>query len=237
MVWRSFSRAVAQMGDPRFQKVLVIGVVSAALSFAAIMAGLLALVPMIPDMGVGWADWTVDVLADLGAIVLTVIAAYVFFPAIATFFMGFFLDDIVAAVEARHYPQVTARRGASLADEVLLGLKFALFAIALNLLILPLYLVLLISGVGAPVTAALFLLINGMLIGREFFEMVAVRHLPRGQVRRLRLARSGEAYRTGLAIAALFLIPFVNLIAPVLGAAMMTHTVHARPLMPRAAGY
>lgn len=233
---KAFGLALGQISDPKFQKVLAYGVLAAALAFTLVMLALIALVPLIPDTGFGWLDSIITIAGDLGAVLFSVIAGYVFFPAVSTLFMSLFLDEIVTAVEQRHYPAQAAPERSRLFDELLLGLRFAAFAILVNLLILPIYLGLLITGVGSLVTALLFLIVNGVLLGREFFEMVAVRHLTRPGVAWWRKARKDEVFACGLLIAGLFLLPLLNLLAPVLGAATMTHVFHHRPLPPAAMG-
>jgi uncharacterized protein involved in cysteine biosynthesis len=106
-----------------------------------------------------------------------------------------------------------------------MGLRSAARVVAVNLLLLPVYIVLLATGIG---TAAAFLIVNGWLLGRDLGDMVAARHLDAAGVAAWRRGTKGPRFLLGLADAALFLIPVVNLAAPVLGAAMATHLFHGR---------
>ena len=103
------------------------------------------------------------------------------------------------------------------------GARFAALATALNLLLLPLYVALLFVPPLAPVA---FLLVNGYLVGREYFDMVASRHLEPAAASALRKTYRGRVYGTGLVLAFLFTVPIVNLFAPMLGAAAMVHLFH-----------
>jgi CysZ protein len=161
----------------------------------------------------------------LGA--LMAIAIFVFgFRLIAIPVISVFADDVVAAVEARHFPSAAKRaRRVSIATSLRLGLGSVARLIGFNLLALPGYIVLAITGVG---TVLLFGLVNALLLGRDLGEMVAVRHLdPEARAGWLRATRI-ERLILGLIVTGLFLVPLINLIAPVIGAAMATHLFHAQ---------
>lgn len=96
---------------------------------------------------------------------------------------------------------------------------------AINLVLLPVYIGLLVTGVG---TAAMFLLVNGWLLSRDLGDMVAARHMDAGAMRRWRKATGPQRLLLGLAVAVLFVVPGLNLLAPVLGASMATHFFHRR---------
>ena len=97
--------------------------------------------------------------------------------------------------------------------------------IGVNLLLAPLYLLLLATGVG---TAVAFFLVNSWLLGRDLGDMVAARHLPAQSMREWRCTTARGRLLLGFAGTGLLLIPFVNFVAPVLGAAMATHWFHER---------
>mgnify|MGYP006981762451 CR=1 FL=1 len=67
---------------------------------------------------------------------------------------------------------------------------------------------------------------NGFLLGREYYEIVGMRHMNRAQLHTFRRQNSGKIFITGFAIAGMFTIPFLNLLAPIVGAAVMTHIFH-----------
>ena len=132
--------------------------------------------------------------------------------------MGLFADDIIAAVERADYPHVAARP-VGWARSVRLALASLGRAIGWNLLALPAYIALLVTGVG---TIGLFLALNAYLLGRDMADMVQPRHpalppLPRG-----------GRWLMGLVSALLFLVPLVNLLAPIFSAAMAVHMLLGR---------
>ena len=110
-----------------------------------------------------------------------------------------------------------------LAEEARIALGGAGRAILANLIALPFALALLFTAIGP---AVVFWAVNAWLLGRELVDMVWLRHRPAPGAP----APVGKAERflLGGAVAALFMVPFANLLAPVLGAAAATHLVHGR---------
>lgn len=223
LIFKAIGRALSQLDDPAFRKVVLLGFALSLAVFAAVLAGLIALVPLIPPTGIGWLDTGIDWFAGLSVPVLFVLALYLFFPAVTTMAMSLFLDDIVDAVEARHYPQTAGWRRSSVLEGTWLALKLSAVIVLVNLAALPVYIALLVTGIG---TLLLYLALNGYLMGREYFEIVAVHHGTPRQAARMRRATRDQAFIGGVAIAGLFLVPIVNLLAPVLGAATMVHLFH-----------
>ncbi|MBV9905488.1 MAG: EI24 domain-containing protein, partial [Alphaproteobacteria bacterium] len=128
-----------------------------------------------------------------------------------------FLERIAAKVDAQFYPNDPKAPGTPITASI--GESFRLIGLALliNAALLPL-------DVGVPgVAEVVTVLANGWLLGREFFEMAALRHLSRKDSDRLRRAHSGKVYFAGLIIALLTAIPALDLIAPFFGAALMAH--------------
>jgi uncharacterized protein involved in cysteine biosynthesis len=158
-------------------------------------------------------DWLVDLLGTLAVMALS----WLMFPAVVTLVMGFFLERIAGAVEALDYPGQGPARRASVAETLLVTLRLMSLTIFVNLLALPIYL--LMPGINFFV----FLGLNGYLFGREYFEVVALRRLDRTAARAARHRFAGRLYLGGVVIAGLFIVPFVNLVAPVIATAFMVH--------------
>lgn len=219
----AFLLSVGQLGDRRLLRVL------------ALSLGLTLMIFLVMGGIVWWgtqaalATWTgaqAGAIATALAIFVMMLALWLLFRAVAVAVIGLFADGVVEAVEARHYPDALASaRPLPLHQEVYMGLRSALRVVAVNLLMLPVYTGLLVTGVG---TAAAFFLINGWLLGRDLGDMVASRHLDSKQLRAWRAATKGRRFLLGLAGTGLFVVPVLNLLAPVLGAAMATHLYHRK---------
>jgi CysZ protein len=164
-------------------------------------------------------DWLVDALG--GATILAL--SWLLFPPVATLFLGFFVDQVAAAVEAVDYPGKGPTRHQPWGEAAAAALRLCMVTLALNLLALPLYL--LVPGINC----VLFLTLNGYLFGRGYFETVALRRLDAVAAGRMRRRFAGRIFLGGIAIAGLFAIPLVNLVAPVIATAFMVHVFEALP--------
>lgn len=221
---RAFFLSIGQLGDPAIRRVLVR---SLALTFALFAVAGLALWWGVRAALTGWLGAQAGGWSAALTLVVEILALWIAFRAVAVGVVGIFADDIVTAVEARHYPQgLASARPVSLARGMAMGLGSGLRVVAINLILLPLYIVLLVTGVG---TAVAFLLVNAWLLSRDLGDMVAARHLDGPAMRRWRKATGPRRFLLGLAAAALFVVPGLNLLAPVLGASMATHFFHRRP--------
>lgn len=159
------------------------------------------------------------------AAILSILAAVFLFRLVAMFVINIFSDDVVDAVESKYY---AARCEQAKPPSYALGLRMGLAsvgrALGYNLLASPVYVGLLITGVG---TAIAFFAVNAILIGRDLQDMVASRHVKdfRDIENGWQLAKV-QRFTLGLVTAMLLAIPFVNFLAPIIGAAMATHLVH-----------
>lgn len=218
--------ALGQLADPRVIGVLLKSVaVSLVLFLAAAWGGWYALDWSMTIFGLNDATFAgAEQLRALVSLLLTLVGLWFAWRIVAMAVISFFADEVVQAVEDRHYPQAAAAaRDLPLSEQFSTSIRAAVRAVLVNLLALPFALMLLVTGFG---TALLFWLVNALLIGRELQDMVWLRH-------RLDAADAapltrGQRFLLGGAIAALLAVPFVNLLAPLLGAAAATHLIHRR---------
>lgn len=218
MIISAFSRAFAQLPDPKFRSVLIRGL----LLTAALYIGLFfAADYLIGQIGDTWFEWLDDLLKAAGWFA-AVIAAFVLFPALASFFMAFFLDDIAEAVEKLHYPTDPPGKSTPFATSLKISLRFTVALILLNLLALPFYLI-------PGINLFLYYVLNGYLLSREYFELVGQRHLAPADIRKARKKWSMRLMLTGIVIAFLMTIPLVNFLAPLVATAAMVHVLKSMP--------
>lgn len=211
--------SLGQLADPRVLRVLARSLALTLLIFAALGAGTWWLL----DRWLAVRDGG-GLLAGAAALAVLVLGGWLLFRAVAVAVVGLFADEVVEAVEARHYPAALASaRPVPFARSAAAGLRSAGRALGVNLLLTPLYLLLLATGVGAP---ALFFAANAWLLGRDLGEMVASRHLDAAAARDWRARTRAGWFVLGLAGTGLFVVPGLNLLAPVLGAAAATHFFH-----------
>lgn len=166
-----------------------------------------------------WAPWVTG-------LVTTLVMLFTF-RIVAVLILWVFADDIVDAIEWQYYSHeaISASKPGNI-ESFLVGLRALIRAILYNILALPLYMIALFTFVGAPM---IFTIVNGILLGRELEEMVALRHknhikLP-DQKSKYELGKVSR-FLLGLLTNMALLIPFVNLVIPVIAAAMTTHMMH-----------
>lgn len=177
---------------------------------------------------VAWAlaqHWVRDLpvigaVAAWGAGLGAVVVATLLFPGVVTGFVGLFLEDVAAAVEARHYPHLPPPRDIPLSEALGTSLRLTAFTVVLNIVLLPLYLVLFFIP---PLNLVIYYAVNGRLLGREYFEAVCLRRLGADDARAFAQTHKGMLWMTGVMLAFLLTVPFLNMIAPVIGAAAVVH--------------
>ena len=220
---RALALSFGQLGDPAILKVLGKSLVITLAIFVLLGWGL----SYGFEAALEWAG--IEDGSDTGtllAVLATLIGAWLLFRFIALFVLQFFAEEVVLAVEARYYPDAaSAARSLPFREEMARGIRSTLRALLVNLVALPFAIMLLVTGIG---TALLFWAVNAFLLGRELQDMVWLRH--RKDVAEIAPLGQGKRFLLGGAVAALLIIPFLNLLAPVLGAASATHLVHRRRL-------
>lgn len=212
----AFTLAFRQLGDPAVLRVLGKSLVLTLLIVAVAGTGLWWLA----ERGLALAGLKQG--SGVVALVGMLVAGWLLWRIVALAVLQFFADEVVQAVEARYYPAALASaRTLGFSEELAQGLRSAVRTLGWNLAALPVALLLLVTGVGAPLV---LFAVNAMLLGRELQDMVWLRH---------RLDPQAPPPLTGLAravlggtIAGLLTVPFLNLLAPLLGAAAATHLVH-----------
>jgi uncharacterized protein involved in cysteine biosynthesis len=218
-----FLRAAGQMLDRRFLGVLARALALTVALLAGFSAGAVWLVGFLPPTFDLWLVGEVDTplaairAATLGALVIA--SAFLMFP-VAAAFVGLFLDEIADAVEARHYPDLGKARGLTLWQEIRAGVTFAAFVLAVNAVAFVFYL---LSG---PLAPFVFWAVNGYLLGREYFEMVAARRIGPEGTRELRRRHGLRIWVAGTLMAVPLSVPVLNLVVPLAGVATFTHMFH-----------
>ncbi|HAI31053.1 MULTISPECIES: EI24 domain-containing protein [Thalassospira] len=212
-MFNDFLKSVAQFSDPRFRKVVLIGVAGALATIVALWVLIwfgLNSITFFTDGG--WLETAVDWVLGIGLTLLVLLL----FPAATVLISSLLLDQIADAVEDKHYPTLPDTRPQPIMDALISGLKFALTALALNILLLPL----LLAG---PLYVIAFYMMNGYLLSREYFELVAARRYDARTVEAIRKSRQKKLWIAGVGLTFLMTIPVVNLVAPIIATAFMVH--------------
>ncbi|MGO4639314.1 sulfate transporter family protein [Mesorhizobium sp. 2RAF45] len=220
MIFDAARIAVFELLSPPFRAVFIKTLGLTVLALVALWFGLTSLVewlalpwlqtllPGIPS----WAGWLGGIIA---AIALAFGMALLVAPVTAVI-AGLFLDDVAEVVERTDYPRDPVGRAMPALRSLVLAIKFFGVVILGNIVALML---LLVPGINI----AAFFIVNGYLLGREFFEFAAMRFRPEDEARALRRQYAGTVFLAGLVIAAFLAMPLLNLLTPLFAAAMMVH--------------
>lgn len=226
-IFTSLMLALGQMADPRVLRVLLKSVAVSLLAFAVLaVAGWFGFDLALARLGLDDAAFAgADQLRSLASFVLAMAGLWLAWRIVAMVVIQFFAEEVVHAVEARHYPAAaSAARDLTLAEQARAGMGMGVRALLANLIALPFAVALIVTGIGP---ALLFWAVNAALIGRELQDMVWLRHRHQGGA--LCPVTRFERFALGGAVAALLMVPFANFLAPVLGAAAAAHLVHRKP--------
>lgn len=224
MIFSCFFAAVQQMTDPRFRRVLLLGVGLTLLLLIGISAGFVWFVGgLVGDQMtlplIGEVTW-LDTAASWGtAVLLGVLSIFLMVP-VASAITSMFLDTVAQAVEDQHFPNLPRAQNVPIADAIFDTISFLGVLIVANALALVLYLIF------APASPLIFWALNGFLLGREYFTLAAIRRVGRKQAKRLRSRYALTIWAAGFLMAIPLTVPVLNLLIPILGAATFTHLFH-----------
>jgi CysZ protein len=162
---------------------------------------------------VQWPSWIETTIEWLGGLAL-VVGSIFLIPPVTSLIAGLYIDDIAAQVERTNFPADPPGRELPVTQSVWLALKFFIVVLLVNIVALFL---LLIPGVNLIA----FYLGNGYLLGREYFELAAMRHMAPAEAKSLRKANRLTVLLCGLVIAGLASVPILNLVTPLFATAFM----------------
>ncbi len=201
----------AQIFSPPFRNVMWKSLCLTAAILVLLGIGLDRLALSFLHVGPAWLNLLVSIVLALG-----VVAGMIFLaPPTASLVASFYLDDIAALAERTVDPNGPPGRPLPLAPSLAMGLRFAVLSLAVNIAVLALTL---FTGVGL----AAFFALNGYLLGREFFELAAMRHVSAAEARSLFHGHWYEVFLAGLIVSALVAVPVLNLLTPLFATTFLT---------------
>ncbi len=224
-MFSAIAKTLGQLDDPRIRRVIGKTLGLAILGYILFVVLVYLLIAWLSGLS-GW----LESLAQFGGVIGAMVIAWFLFPSVAAAIAGIFADEVIDAVEAKHYPFLPPAKPVPVLASVVDGLKLAAIALIANILALPFLLVF-------PIYVLITWGVNGWLLGREYFEMVAFRRMDRASAHELHRRHNRTFTIAGVMIAVCLTIPFVNLLAPVLGAAFMVHVAQNVLNHPRSAAH
>ncbi len=224
MIFPAFLKTLGQIGDPRFRRVLLLGIGLTLALLVAVYAGVLWLIhATVGDTTVlpfiGEVTWVGDLLSGASLLLMMILSAFLMVP-VASAITSMFLDEVAQAVEDRHYPSLPPASPVPLGEAIKDTVNFLGVIIGANLLALILYVIF------TPFALFIFWGLNGYLLGMEYFQLAAMRREGREEAKQLRKRHRLTIWAAGVLMAMPLSVPLVNLLVPVLGAATFTHIYH-----------
>ncbi len=224
MILADFWKALQQLPDPRFRRVLLLGI---ALTFVLLLIVYALLLWMIQSLtseplllpGGREISWIGDLLS-LGSILLMLILSVVLMVPVASAITSLFLDDVAHAVEQTWYPGLPPVPRLPWSDVLRDTAGFLTLLVGANLLALVGY------ALAPPLAPVTFYAVNGFLLGREYFQLAAMRREGRAGAQALRQKHWLRIWGAGCLMVIPLSVPLVNLLVPILGAATFTHMYH-----------
>ena len=224
MIFACFLKSVSQIGDPRFRKVLVLGVGLTLALLVGLYAGILWVVQRavgdsttLPFLGE--VTWLGDLLSGASLVLMIVLSVFLMVP-VASAITSMFLDEVAHAVEDKHYPDLPPAHSVPLGEALRDTINFLGVIIGANTLALILY------AIFTPFAPLIFVALNGYLLGMEYFQLAAMRRVGRADAKQLRRKHRMTIWTAGILMALPLSVPVVNLLIPILGAATFTHIYH-----------
>jgi CysZ protein len=212
---RAFSLAIGQLGEPRFLRLVLLGIGAALVLLLALAAAISWLLAYAIPPGWGWAQAPAAAFGGIAGLVI----AWFLFPVASAMAAGALAAPLAAEVERRHYPTAPPPRDSGAIEGLGQTLRLVGLGLLLNLLALPVYL--LVPGINL----ILFMALNGYLIGREYYETAALRRFAPEEARRLRRRGRVGLWIAGAGLALVMTIPGLNLLAPFVAVTAMVHLV------------
>lgn len=224
MIFSDFLKALRQLTDRRFRRVLWLGLGLTVILLVAITALFVGLIEwFVPDESfiplIGEISWAGDFLSGAAILLMLILSIFLMVP-VASAFTGLFLEDVAEAVEDKHYPHLPSAPRTPFYEAFRDSVNFFGVLIAVNLVALMLAIPL------GPVAPMMFWLVNGYLLGREYFQMVAMRREGREGATKLRRRHWWRVWMAGTLMAIPLTVPLINLLIPILGVATFTHQYH-----------
>ena len=219
-----FLMSFSQLPDPAFRRVIIKGILLSVFVFVF----LAITVWFVLSETNFFTFWLFETFADMLGGFTAIVIAWLLFPTLASFFITLFLEDIVEAVESRHYPDTVLEKINNPSAMFIISLRFTAIALLLNILAIPFYF---FTIWFPPLGIFVFYCLNGYLLGREYFELVALRHIKMENIPSIRKSNRWQLFLFGSVTTFLFTIPIINFLAPILGVAGMTHFFRKLPII------
>lgn len=222
-------RSFADLGDVHIRQVIFRSMLITFLILTTLVVTIGMTVFNIGFVTIANIDATGGIFADIFSIILgfvtfggMIILGFVLYIPTMTFISGCFADRVNLFVENKYYPSLEGQLPTlNFRRQIILSVTLLMKMFLVNLVTIPLYL---ISGVAAIIP---FYLINGYLVGEEYFFGQVARYGDQTGAQRQELKRAMKYSPTfyGIIIVFLSTLPIINLVTPIFAVLVTAHAV------------
>jgi CysZ protein len=212
-MFASARKALGMIFEPTFLGVVFASFLLTLLLFGLMFVGVQYSLQHLPPLPWHWLNVAITWIGSL----LLLVPLVLFGAPVAALFASLFLNSVAKRIEVKYYPAETKGAGAPFLTYLFVGLRLAAEIILVTLALLP-------ADVTLPIVGSVAtLLADGWLLGRQFFELAALRHLSRAEADSMRKRHATGILGAGIVIALFSMIPVVDFFAPLFGTAFMVH--------------
>lgn len=208
----SFFKAIGQISDPDFRRVMAASLIYTISIFTFLLILTWWLIRSYQTFDIESLEWAIDIFSGGGSLII----ALILFPGAVICVGSLLLEKIALAVERKHYPSLPPPRLQSVFKTALVGLRYTGISVSLNIIFFPLFFIPIIN-------LFVFIGLNGYLLGREYFELIALRRLDLSAATIMWRQHRIRLFITGMIITTLHAIPLINCLMPVVAVAFMLH--------------
>lgn len=194
-----------------FLRYVLLSLVITAIGFACVFGGVSYALHATQLVSWGWLDSAIDAVLGASALWFSAFLFPLFIPLLAAV-MG---DAIAGRIDKEEYG-VASAPSLPLWPQITGAMKFMAFSLSLNILALVLL-------IFPPAWLVGYYALNGWLMGNDFFESVAVRHVLPSESKVLRKGSRLTIWFGGIFLVFLTTLPVVNLCVPFVAVVWMVH--------------
>lgn len=213
--------ALKQLGDRRLWGPIIRATIFSLLSLLLLVFLSTGVTGLIFDFIYSYFDsYEKDSWLRIGAqsivVVFLFLLGFFFFGSLQAAFLGIYIDDVIDAVQDRHYRTTSLRPAPKLITSFRISARLLGLSFVVNFLAAPLFL---LGWFFPPLGIAMQVFVNGFLLGREYKTVLRER-LSEGNYKPFQTFTIHGAIGS-----ALFMVPGLNFVAPILICVSIQHAM------------
>ena len=213
--------ALKQLGDPRLWKPVIWATIFSLFSLVLLVFLSTGVTGLIFDFIFSYFDsYEKDSWLRIGVqsivFVFLCLLGFFFFGSLQAAFLGLYIDDVIDAVHNKHYPTTSLRPPPKVISSIIISVRLVGLSFLVNFLAAPLFF---LGWFFPPLGMAMQVIVNGFLLGREYKTVL------RERLSEENYKPSQSFTQHGAIGSALFMVPALNFVAPLLICVSIQHAM------------